>query len=51
MTIPVFFRGKPFEAGRELQGVSIKDIAPTVAALLGASAPEEWEGTAVRWSE
>ena len=22
-----------------------------VAALLGASAPEEWEGTAVRWSE
>ena len=40
-----------FEAGRELQGVSIKDIAPTVAALLGAAAPEEWEGTAVRWSE
>ena len=51
MTIPVFFRGKPFKAGCELQGVSIKDIAPTVAALLGASAPEEWEGTAVRWSE
>lgn len=48
---PAFFRGKPFEAGRELQGVSIKDIAPTVAALLGAAAPEEWEGTAVRWSE
>ena len=37
--------------GCELQGVSIKDIAPTVAALLGAAAPEEWEGTAVRWSE
>ena len=51
MTIPAFFRGKPFEAGRELQGVSIKDIAPTVAALLGAAAPEEWEGTAVRWSD
>lgn len=48
MTIPAFFRGKPFEAGRELSDVSIKDIAPTVAALFGAAVPAEWEGKTVR---
>ena len=44
MTIPVFFYGKPFEAGKELNEVSIKDIAPTIASLLDAEIPEEWEG-------
>lgn len=44
MTIPVFIRGKDFPAGSKLQDVSIKDIAPTVAALLGARAAVEWEG-------
>lgn len=44
MTIPFFIMGKDFEAGSELQNVSLKDIAPTVAALLGVEPDEEWEG-------
>lgn len=44
MTIPVFLKGKDFPAGSKLQNVSIKDIAPTVAALLGADPAVEWEG-------
>ena len=35
MTIPIFFMGKPFTPGTLLEKVSIKDIAPTAAALLG----------------
>ena len=44
MTIPMFFLGKPFTPGEQLQGVSILDLAPTVADLLGVPAAEEWEG-------
>ena len=44
MTIPAFFRGPDFAPGRKLQGVSILDFAPTIAALLGVRAPREWEG-------
>ena len=48
MTIPIFFLGEGFEKGRELHGLSIKDIAPTIAAMHGAEIPEEWEGNIVR---
>jgi len=44
MTIPMFFVGKEFEAGRELEDVSILDIAPTVADVMGFDPAEEWEG-------
>ena len=44
MNIPVIITGGPFAAGRKLVNVSIKDIAPTVAALLGVAPAEEWEG-------
>ena len=44
MIIPIFFCGSSFEAGKKLDGVSIKDIAPTIATLMGAEIPEEWEG-------
>lgn len=44
MTIPMFFRGKPFRKGECLKSASIKDIAPTSALLLGAEIPKEWEG-------
>ena len=47
MTIPVFLRGQGFEPGRELEGVSIKDIAPTVCKLMGVPIPDEWEGNAL----
>lgn len=44
MTIPIIAWGKNFPAGRPLSGSSILDIAPTVARLLEAPAPEDWEG-------
>lgn len=44
MNIPVIITGGPFAAGKKLENVSIKDIAPTVAALLGAEPASEWEG-------
>ncbi len=44
MIIPVIITGGPFEAGKKLENASIKDIAPTVAALLGVEAAPEWEG-------
>ncbi len=44
MTIPMLFLGKEFEAGKELENVSILDIAPTIATIMGVSIPREWEG-------
>lgn len=44
MTIPVMIRGRDFPAGSKLENVSIMDIAPTMARLLGVSADREWEG-------
>ncbi len=44
MTIPIYFVGKPFEKGKKLEGVNIKDIAPTIAKLMGLTPPREWEG-------
>lgn len=46
MTIPLFFMGPRFEKGKVLPEGSIKDVAPTVAALLDCEPAEEWEGTA-----
>ncbi len=44
MTIPIICRGPHFKAGRDLGERSIKDIAPTIVALLGAAPAREWEG-------
>ena len=44
MTIPLIITGGPFAAGARLENASIKDIAPTVAALLGVEKAPEWEG-------
>ena len=44
MTIPMFFLGKPFTPGEQLEQVSILDLAPTIADLMGVPAAEEWEG-------
>lgn len=44
MTIPVILYGKDFVPGKELNDVSIKDLAPTIAALLGSDADDDWEG-------
>ena len=45
MTIPLMIRGEGFAPGSALPGdVSIKDLAPTIAALLGVPANRDWEG-------
>ena len=47
MTIPVVFAGAPFEAGRALESLSIKDIAPTLLEVLGLPKPAAWEGRSI----
>ena len=46
-TIPMFFIGDDFEKGKEIDGVSITDIAPTVAQIMGFPPEKEWEGSSV----
>ena len=43
----MFFVGKEFEAGKAIENVSILDIAPTIAKIMGVPAPREWEGKAL----
>ena len=47
MTIPLFFIGDEFEAGVEVDGLSLLDIAPTIADILGIPPEEEWEGRSI----
>ena len=44
MTIPMFFYGDCFIPGKELENVSILDIAPTIADIMSIDTPREWEG-------
>ena len=44
MVIPMFFLGDCFKQGEKLENVSILDIAPTVADIMGITPPREWEG-------
>ena len=44
MIIPMIFHGPEFEEGKELSGVSILDIAPTIADIMSVEIPREWEG-------
>ena len=44
MTIPTFFIGKHFEPGKELAGVNILDLAPTIVDVMGVPNAPEWEG-------
>lgn len=47
MTIPMFFMGERFTPGEELSGVSILDLAPTIADILSVPKAPEWEGKSV----
>ena len=47
MTIPMFFIGEEFEKGRRLEGVTILDIAPTVADIMSVPKAPEWEGRSI----
>ena len=44
MTIPVLLEGSAFAADTALDSLNIKDLAPTVATLLGVVPDSEWEG-------
>lgn len=44
MIIPLFFIGERFTPGQVLENVSILDIAPTIADVMGIPAAREWEG-------
>ena len=44
MLIPMFFVGPSFEPGKELQDVSLLELAPTIAKLLDIRPAKEWEG-------
>lgn len=47
MTIPTFFIGDRFEPGKQISDVSILDLAPTIADIMGVPIPREWEGTII----
>ena len=47
MLIPLFLLGKDFAAGKELSNITIKDIAPTIADLMGVHKPAQWEGNSL----
>ena len=47
MTIPFFFYGPDFTEGKEIDGISLLDIAPTIAYLMGIVPEDEWEGHSV----
>ena len=44
MTIPLFFYGSEFEQGKTVTGLSLLDIAPTIAKIMGIEPEKEWEG-------
>ncbi len=44
MIIPIVCCGPSFAPGELPQGISIKDVAPTIAKMLGATPADEWEG-------
>lgn len=47
MTVPLFFVGKRFEKGRTLDGLSLLNIAPTIADIMGIPSDPDWDGTSV----
>ena len=47
MTIPMFFVGKEFTAGKELENISLLDLAPTIAHIMGVDPDREWEGKSI----
>lgn len=47
MTIPILMCGPAFKENNELEALSIKDIAPTIARVLGIPASADWEGKSV----
>lgn len=46
-TIPMFFFGEDFEAGKDLGEISILDITPTICDVMEVDKAMEWEGTSL----
>ena len=44
MTVPFFFIGESFAKGEIKEKLSLLDIAPTIAAVMGIAPDEDWEG-------
>lgn len=45
MTVPLFFYGKPFPKGEVInENISLLEITPTIAKILGLSQDPDWEG-------
>jgi len=47
MTIPLFFYGKKFTPGVIARELSLLDIAPTIAEVMGIKPEKEWEGNSI----
>lgn len=47
MTIPFFFIGQDFAKGKETDGITLLDIAPTIAKIVGVECEHEWDGRSV----
>ena len=47
MTVPLFFIGKDFTPGEITKELSLLDIAPTIAKIMGFEPEMEWEGAPV----
>ena len=47
MTIPLFFRGTSFTPGPIAEQLSLLDIAPTIARLMGIEPDRDWEGRSI----
>ena len=47
MTIPLFFLGKEFTPGEMELKLSLLDIAPTIASIMGFAPEHEWEGRSI----
>jgi predicted AlkP superfamily pyrophosphatase or phosphodiesterase len=47
MTVPLFFFGKEFHTGEITKELSLLDIAPTIAKIMGMDPEMEWEGNSI----
>ncbi len=47
MTVPFFFYGKQFAKGEVTDGLTLLDIAPTIARIMGIEPETEWEGKSI----
>ena len=46
-TIPMFYFGRMFEAGKRMESGSILDIASTIAEIMNVMPAAEWEGKSI----